>query len=71
MGFYGAAQGCGGALSKIRHTFPTIMKLGTVKPSLWKIQKMYKSPDTIFDSCRHQHFFNRNQQILPHEEVHI
>ena len=39
-------MGRGGAflppLPKIRHTYPTLMKLGTVIPSLRKIQKMYK-----------------------------
>ena len=61
----------GPPLSKIRHTYPTMMKLGTVIPYLRKIQKMYKSRDTYFDSCRHQRFFTGNQQILPHQEVHI
>ena len=51
MGFFGAAHGWTGddlfgPLSKICHTFPIIMKLGTVIPYLRKIQKMYKSRDT-------------------------
>ena len=58
-------------LPKIRHTYPTMMKFGTVIPYLNKIQKMYKSRDTFLDSCRHQYFFTGNQQILPHQEVHI
>ena len=49
--FLGAAHGSGGGLfwsplPKIRHTYPTMMKLGTVIPYLRKIQKMYKSRDT-------------------------
>ena len=74
MGFFGAAHGWGGflaALPKIRHTYPTMMELGTVIPYLRKIQKMYKSRDTYLDSCRHQHFFTGNQQILLHQEVRI
>ena len=74
MGFFGAAHGSEGAfgapLPKICHTYPTIMKLGTVIPYLRKIQKMYKSRDTFLDSCRHQRFFTGNQQILSHQEVH-
>ena len=31
---------------KICHTYPTMMKLGTVTPYLKKIQNMYKSRDT-------------------------
>ena len=42
--------------SKIRHTYPTMMKLGTVVPYLRKIQKMYKSRDTFLEFCWHQHF---------------
>ena len=33
-------------LPKICHTFPTMMKLGTVKPYVRKIQKIYNSHDT-------------------------
>ena len=42
MGFFGAAHGWGGKkapLPKICHTYPTMMKLGTVIPYLKKIQK--------------------------------
>ena len=54
MGFFGAAHGWGGggflaSLSKISHTYPTIMKLGTVVPYLKKTQKIYKSRDTSLD----------------------
>ena len=51
-------------------SYPTMVKLGTVIPYQRKIQKIYKSRDTFLDSYR-QHFFTRNQQILPHQEVHI
>ena len=55
MGFFGAAHGWWGPFwpphSKIRHTYPTMMKLGTVIPYQRKIQKMYKSPDTFLEFC--------------------
>ena len=56
MGFYGAAHGWGGGafwptLSKIRQTYPTMMKLGTVIPCQRKIQKMYKSRETSLEFC--------------------
>ena len=56
MGFFGAAHGMGGAgkkapLPKICHTYPAMMKLGTVIPYLRKIQKMYKSRDTFLEFC--------------------
>ena len=53
----------GPPLPKIRHTYPTMMKLGKVLPYLRKIQKMGKSRDTSFEFCRHQHFFKGNQKI--------
>ena len=58
-------------LPKIRFTYPTMMKLGTVIPYLRKIQKMYKSRDTSLEFCWHQHFFTGNQQILLHQKIHI
>ena len=77
MGFFRAAHGwCGGGggfldplLSKISHTYPTMMTLGKVIPYLRKIQKIYKSRDTSLEFCWHQHFFTRNQQILLHQEI--
>ena len=66
MGFFGTTHG-----NKIRHTYPTMIKLGTVIPYLRKIQKMYEPCDTFLDSCRHQHLITGNQKILPHQEVHI
>ena len=36
---------------KIRHTYPTMMKLGTVISYLRKIQKKYKSCDTFLEFC--------------------
>ena len=38
-------------LPKICHTYPTIMKLGTVIPYSEKIQKTYESRDTPFEFC--------------------
>ena len=52
-----AAHGLGGRwakrppLSKISHTYPTMMKLGTVIPYLKKIQKIYESRDTPPGFC--------------------
>ena len=48
MGFFGAAHGCEGPFC---HTYPTMMKLGTVIPYIRKIQKKYKSRDTSFEFC--------------------
>ena len=54
MGIFGAAHGLGGgrggakrpSLPHICHTYPTMMKFGTVIPYLKKIQKIYESRDT-------------------------
>ena len=57
MGFFGAAHGWGGGGAfwppppKIRHTYPSMIKLGAVIPYLTKIQKMYKSRDTSLEFC--------------------
>ena len=67
MGFFRAVDGWRGKkahLLKIYHTYPTMMKLGTVMPNLKKIQKKYESRDTCLEFCWHQHFFTGNQQIL-------
>ena len=50
MGFLWAAHGWGGGqkgppLPKIGHTYPAMMKLGTVIPYPKKIQKIYESRD--------------------------
>ena len=58
-------------LPKICHTYPTMMKLGTVTPYLKKIQKIYISRDTSPEFCWHQHFFTENQQILLYQEIQI
>ena len=58
MGFFGAAHGWGewggdkkAPLPKICHTYPTMMKLGTVIPYPKKIQKIYESRDTPLEFC--------------------
>ena len=54
MGFFGAAHGwVVGAKStpKICHTYPTMMKLGTVVPYPKKIKKVYESRDTPLEFC--------------------
>ena len=38
-------------LPKICHTYPTMMRLGTVIPYLRKIQKIYELRDTPSDFC--------------------
>ena len=59
MGLFGAAQGRGRGkkppspslptFPKICHTYPTMMKYGTVIPYLNKIKKIYESRDTPLD----------------------
>ena len=57
MGFFGAAHGWGGRrgkmapLPKICHTYPTVMKRGTVIHNPRKIQKIYESRDTPLEFC--------------------
>ena len=49
MGIFRAAHGWGAKrppLPKISHTYPTMMKLGTVIPYPKKIKKIYESCDT-------------------------
>ena len=41
----------GHPLPKICHTYPTMMKLGTVIPYPKKIQKIYESRDTPLEFC--------------------
>ena len=55
MGFFRAAHGWGrpkrSPLPKIRHTYPTMMKVGTVIPYPKKIQKIYEPRDTPLEFC--------------------
>ena len=73
----GSFQGClwmGGKkvpITKTCHTYPTMMKLGTVTPYVKKTQKMYESRNTSFEFCGHQHLFTRNEQILLYQETQI
>ena len=76
MSFFGAAHGSGvrakrGALLKVCHTYPTMMKPGRVIPYLRRIQKMCESRDKPLEFCWHQHFLTWNQQILPYQEIQI
>ena len=59
MGLFRAAHGWGERLllPKICHTYPTMMKLGTLLLYLKKIQKTYKSRDKLLEFCWHQQFF--------------
>ena len=38
-------------LPEICHTYPTMIKLGTITPYLNKIQKIYESQDTHPELC--------------------
>ena len=58
-------------LCKIRHTYPTLMKLGTVVSFPKKIQKIHKSSDTPLEFCWHQHFLTGNQQFLLYQEIQL
>ena len=54
MEFFGAAHRCGGGdkkapLPKICHTYPTMMKLGTVIPYPKNIQKIYERRGTLLE----------------------
>ena len=60
-----------GPLPKICHTYSAMMKFDTVIPYLNKIQKKYKSHDTLLEFCWHQHFFSRNPQLLLYREIQI
>ena len=65
-GFFRGCSRIGGGgflapLPKICHTYPTMMKLGTVIPYPKKILKIYESRDTHLEFCWHQHFFTGNQ----------
>ena len=71
MGVGGWGGGKKVSLPKIYHTYPTMMKLGTLIPYLKKIQKIYKSRDTALEFWWHQHFFTGNQQILLYQEIQI
>ena len=48
--FWGCSR-MGGGLPKICHTYPTMMKLGTVIPYLKKTPKIYESRDTPLEFC--------------------
>ena len=47
-------------LTKICHTYPIMVKLGTVIPYLKKIQKINQSRDTPPEICWHKPFFKGN-----------
>ena len=75
MGLFGGSFTNGGpkrpTLSKIRHTYPTMMKLGTVVPDLKKIQKYINYVIHPMSSAEISIFFTGNQQLLLHQEIHI
>ena len=54
MGLFGADQGWGtkrSLLPKICHTYPAMMRLGTLTPYLKKIKKIYKSCHRLREFC--------------------
>ena len=54
MGSFGAAHGWGGQkgpLPKICHTYPAMMKFGTIIPYPKNIKKIYESRDTPIEFC--------------------
>ena len=56
-------------LPKICHTYPAMMKLGTVIPYLKKTQKLFESHDTPLELCWNQHFFIGNHQTLLYQNT--
>ena len=66
MGLFGAKKV---SLRKICHTYPALVKLGTVMPYLKKTQKRNKSRDTPIEFCWHS--FNGNQQLLLYQEIQL
>ena len=73
MGLLEATHGWGknSPLPKICHTYPTVIKLGTIIPYLKRFQKIYKSRDAPLEICLYQHFLTRNQQLLLYQEIEI
>ena len=64
MGLFGAAHGWGGGLSKICHTYPIMMKLGTVIPYLSEIQKLSAKKRSAFFHQKSENFaISRNTDI--------
>ena len=51
-------------LPKICHTYPIMMKLGTIIPYLKEIQKLYKSCDTPVKFCWHRAFCQRKSAMF-------
>ena len=68
IGFFGAAHGWGEERGKktlllnICHTYPAMMKLGTVIPYLKEIKKMYESRNTSLELT--SGFFYRKSQYF-------
>ena len=67
---YGLFWGCSrmrrakrSPLPKNCQIYPTMMKLDTVVPYLKKIQKIYKSRDTLNDFCWHQHLLPKDSNL--------
>ena len=80
MGFFEADQGWGrgvkkaskkDALPKICHTYPTMIKLGTVIHYIKKFQTYMNHLTHPLSSADISIFFTGNQQILLCQEIHI
>ena len=59
----GVAKNPSPPLPKICHTYPAIMKLGTVTPYLKKIQKIYELRDTHFESPDISIFYRKSENF--------
>ena len=76
MGLFGAGHGCVGGgerqkgpRPKICHTYPEMMKLGTVILHLKKIQKMYHVAHPL--SSADISIFTEKRQIFCYQEIQI
>ena len=57
------------SLPKICHTYPTMMKLGTVIPYLKETQTVRKSHDNPIGFYRHERFFTRSHQYSLYQNI--
>ena len=67
MAIFRAAHGWGAkrpALPKLCHTYPAMMKLGTVIPYLKMIQKIYESRDTAPEFCWRSIFHRKSANFV-------
>ena len=73
MGLFGVAH-CsqmGGRLPSLKSVTHILHWWNLAQSYLKKIQKIYKSRDTILEFCWHQHFLTGNQQFLLYLEIQV